>query len=139
MGFLDNLEDSLKTLEKADERDPSVQERRESERTRALAVAPWVAKLKDSAFTKQLFDHAAAVGHKLRTKVYMAWLENNLRLEAREKRFELRPTADGIVADFETLDGRHVVKPVDLESDPQALVDEWLSGGQRATGEQIED
>ncbi|HEX4167062.1 MAG TPA: hypothetical protein VHZ55_16480, partial [Bryobacteraceae bacterium] len=104
-----------------------------------LAVAPWAAKLKDSVFTKQLFDKAAMAGHKIRTKIYMAWLENTLRLEAREKRFDLRPTPEGIVADFETLDGRHVLKAVDLESDPQALVDEWLSGGQKVTGEQVED
>ena len=139
MGFLDNLESSLKTLETADERDGSAAERRQDERARALAVGPWAEKLKDSAFTKQLFDQAAAAGHKIRTKVYMAWLENNLRLEAREKRFELRPTADGIVADFETFDGEHVVKPVDLESDPRVLVEEWLSSHHKATGEQVED
>ncbi len=133
MGFLDNLEDSLKTLERVDERDGSAHERRQSERARALAVAPWAEKLKDSDYTKQLFDKAAAGGHKIRAKVYMAWFENVLRLEAREKRLELRPTPEGIVTEFDTLGGRHVTKNVDLDSDPQELVDEWLEQGGRAS------
>ena len=126
MGFLDNLEDSLKSLERAEERDGSAHERRESDRAQALAVGPWAEELKSSNFTRQLFDKAALAGHKIRTKVYMAWLENTLRLEAREKRLELRPTPDGIVADFEKQDGQRATHPVDLNTDPQMLLDEWL-------------
>ncbi len=127
MGFLDNLENSLKTLETADERDPSAFERRERERARATAIAPWGEKLKNSNFAKQLCDKAVAAGHKLRAKVYLAWFDNTLRLEARGKRLELEPTADGIVANFETLEGQHETRAIDLESDPQKLVEEWLS------------
>ncbi len=127
MGFLDNLENSLKTLETADERDPSAFERRERERAHAAAIAPWGEKLKASDFPKQLCDKAVAAGHKLRAKVYMAWFDSTLRLEARGKRLEIAPTAQGILANFETLDGQHKTKPVDLDSDPQTLVEEWLS------------
>lgn len=127
MGFLDNLENSLKSLESSEERDGSVHARREDDRARALAVAPWSEQLKNSDFTKQLFDKAAAAGHRIRAKVYMAWLENTLRLEAREKRLELRPMPDGIVVEFETPDGRHVTRALDLASDPDLLLDEWLT------------
>ncbi len=126
MGFLDNLENSLKSLETADERDGSAHERRENDRAQALAVGPWAEQLKTSDFTKQLFDKAALAGHQMRTKVYMAWLENTLRLEAREKRLELKPTPDGIIAEFEKQDGRHGARPVDLKTDPQLLLNEWL-------------
>ncbi len=126
MGFLDNLEGSLKNLESSNERDPSAFQRRQDDRARAIAVAPWAEKLKDSAYTKQLFDKAAIAGHRNRTKVYMAWLDNTLRLEAKGRRLELRPASDGIFADFIEPDGRTASKVLDLNSDPQALIDEWL-------------
>ena len=40
------------------------------------------------------------MGFSLRTKVHIAWLGSTLRLEARDKRLELRPTAQGIVAAY---------------------------------------
>lgn len=127
MGFLDNLEDSLKSLEAQDERDSGSNHRkREEERARLLAEAPWAEKLKASAYTTQLFDKAAAAGHRLRTKVYMAWFDNTLRLEARERRLELRPTAEGISAVFAEPDGSSKTQAVDLEGDPQTLLDQWL-------------
>ena len=129
MGFLDNLENSLKSLESQEERDPAESKRREEDRSRALAAAPWSEKLKNSDYTKQLFDKAALAGHRMRTKVYMAWFDTTLRLEARERRLELRPTPDGIVAEFAGTSGKSKVEPVDLGSDPQALLDKWLDPG----------
>ncbi len=126
MGFLDNLENSLKSLEKADERDPTAHERRTSERAKALAVAPWAEKLKTSDYTKQLFDKAAVAGHRMRMKIYMAWLDGDLRLEARQRRLELKPTSEGIVADFVEPSGDSRREAVDLNGDPQALLDSWL-------------
>jgi hypothetical protein len=126
MGFLDNLENSLKSLERADERDTSAHDRRQSERESALAVAPWAEKLKASPYTADLMNKAAEAGHRIRTKVYMAWLGTTLRLEARGRKLELRPMPEGIRAVF--LDGTDELRsePVDLDSDPGKLVNEWL-------------
>ncbi len=46
MSFLDNLESSLKNLESQEERDPREHQRRQDERTRAVAVGPWAEQLK---------------------------------------------------------------------------------------------
>ena len=54
MGFLDNLENSLKNLETADERAAdSLQnaQRREDERVRAQAAAPFAEQLKSAPYT----------------------------------------------------------------------------------------
>ncbi len=127
MGFLDNLENSLKSLETQEERDGSSHQRREGERARALAIGPWAEKLRTSDYTKQLFDKAALAGHRIRTKIYMAWFDEMLRLEARQRRLQLKPTADGIVAEFVEPDGESHAEPVDLNSDPQVLIDKWLA------------
>jgi hypothetical protein len=127
MGFLDNLEDNLKSLERQDERDHSAHERRQAERADALAIAPWAEKLKTSSFTKELMNKAAEAGHQIRAKIYMTWLGTTLRFEARGRKLELRPTADGVLAVF--LEGLDEIKsrPVDLDSDPADLVREWLA------------
>ena len=126
MGFLDNLEDSLKSLETQEERDPNAHQRRQDDRARVLAVAPWADKLKTSDYTKKLFDEAALAGHRMRAKVYMAWFETTLRLEAKQRKLELRPTADGIVAAFIEPDGETRTEPLDLSGDPAALISKWL-------------
>jgi hypothetical protein len=126
MSFLDNLENSLKSLESRDERDPHERERQQQERSQAVAAAPWAAKLKESAYTKALFDEAAVAGHRLRTKVYMAWFDSILRFEARERRLELRPMADGIVAVFIETDGETKTQPLDLNSSAADLMKQWL-------------
>jgi hypothetical protein len=126
MSFLDNLENSLKSLESRDERDPHERERHQEQRNHALAAAPWAAKLKESAYTQSLFDEATAAGRRLRTKVYMAWFESTLRFEARERRLELRPTPDGIVAAFIETDGETKLQPVDLNSSAADLIQQWL-------------
>jgi hypothetical protein len=126
MSYLDNLENTLKSLESRDERDPLIDERRKSERDGALAAAPWADRLKNSEFTRNLMDAAAVMGHKLRTKIYMAWLGSSLRFELRQRRLELRPTAEGIVAVF--MEGNNAItsREVDLDSSPDALLDEWV-------------
>lgn len=126
MSYLDNLESSLKNLESQEERDPREHQRRQEERQRAVAVGPWAEQLKTGAFTQKLFEEAAKAGHKIRTKIYMAWFEDTLRLEARERRFELRPTAEGIVAAFIETDGATKTQAVNLKSDPAVLLQQWL-------------
>jgi hypothetical protein len=126
MSFLDNLEDNLKSLERQDEREASREDRRADERKKALAIAPWAEQLKSSSYTRELMDRAAEAGHKIRAKVYMAWLGSTLRLEARGSKLELRPTSDGVQAVF--LDGLDELKShvVDLKSNPADLIQEWL-------------
>ena len=132
MGFLDNLEDNLKSLESREEGREAAdrqQRVRESERAQAQAIAPFAEQLKKSPFTAGVLTHAARVGHSLRTKVIVAWLGNTLRLEARGRRLELRPTATGIVA-VSIENGRETAaKPLDLSGDPEKLIREWLSDG----------
>ena len=126
MSYLDNLENTLKSLESRDERDPLIDERRKSERDGALAAAPWADRLKNSEFTRNLMDAAALMGHKLRAKIYMAWLGSSLRFELKQRRLELRPTSEGIVAVF--MEGNNAItsREVDLDSSPDALLDEWV-------------
>jgi len=130
MGFLDNLESSLKSLESQGERDGSEHLRREEEHIRRSAEAPWADQLRQSAFTRKLFDDAAAAGHRLRTKIYVAWLDTTLRLEAKGRRLELRPTPNGIVAVFipDPSEGPAIEteRPLTLDTDPAVLLREWL-------------
>ena len=56
----------------------------------------------------------------------MAWFDDTLRLEAKQRRLELRPTAQGIVAAFIETDGATKTQAVDLESDPAELLGRWL-------------
>jgi hypothetical protein len=130
MGFLDNLENSLKGLESQGERDGSERLRQEEERNRRAAEAPWADQLRRSEFTRKLFDDAASAGHRLRTKIYIAWLDTTLRLEARGRRLELRPSPNGIEAVFipEPLDGpaTETVRRLALDTDPADLLREWL-------------
>jgi hypothetical protein len=127
MSYLDNLENSLKSLENQEERDTSIHERREAERAGALAIAPWAEKLKDSRYTKELMDRAVEAGHRIRAKVYMTWLGSTFRLEVRSRKLELRPTSQGIAAVFiEDNNEESKSHSVDLESNPSSLIEEWL-------------
>ncbi|MBV9082994.1 MAG: hypothetical protein JOZ62_09980 [Acidobacteriaceae bacterium] len=126
MSFLDNLENSLKNLESREERDPTAAQRNSEERARTTAAAPWAAELKNSQFTKTLLDKAAETGHRLRTKIYVAWLDTTLRLEAKGRKLDLEPTADGIRANFVEPNGEVSHKSVDLNSDPAELIRDWL-------------
>ena len=126
MSFLDNLESSLKNLESQEERDPREHQRRHEERSRAVAVGPWAEQLKNGPYTQKLFEQAALAGHRIRTKIYMAWFDDMLRLEARQRRLELRPTAEGIVAAFVEIDGTTKTQAVNLKNDPAELLQQWL-------------
>jgi hypothetical protein len=127
MSFLDNLENSLKNLESREERDPGEQRRKEDEQSRARAAAPWAEQLKTSPYTQQLFEHAAIAGHRIRTKIYMAWIDSTLRLEAKGRRLELAPTPGGITAAMIEEDGTSRTEPLDLAGKPEDLLDRWLS------------
>jgi hypothetical protein len=128
MSFLDNLENSLKTLETRDERDPNESARRENERQQTLAAAPWAERLKDSDYTKSLFEKAAIAGHRIRAKIYIAWVGTTLRLEARGRILELRPAASGVIAQYVNRAGEEVQTPIELAGDPEALLNQWLEG-----------
>jgi hypothetical protein len=135
MGFLDNLESSLKNLEMRDERDGNERQRIQSDRARNLAIAPWVEQLKSSPYANDLFNKAVAAGHRRRTKVYLARIDNIVRLEAKERRLELIPTPDGIVAEYVPPDGKLRKEAVDLSNDPQVLIEKWL-GPQQVSQEE---
>lgn len=126
MSFLDNLENNLKALESREERDGSAAAQREADHARAVAAAPWAERLRESAWTKQIYEAATRAGHERRTKVYIAWLGTTLRLESRGRRLDLRPEADGIRAVY--LQGNTEMRsaPVTLEGDPELLVRDWL-------------
>ena len=100
MSFLDNLENNLKALESREEKDPEKvkreQERREADRTAALLRAPYAEALKTSPFTLELLTQCRTIGHGQRVLVQFTWLGERLRLDAKSKRMELEPTAEGI-------------------------------------------
>jgi hypothetical protein len=129
MSFLDNLENNLKSLESGEQaRDEAERERKARDTSRAanLAVAPHAEALKKGPFTAELLKQATRVGFSLRTKVHVAWLGSNLRLEAREKRLELRPTPTGVVAVY-IEDGKEVrTEAVNLNGDAEKFVRNWL-------------
>lgn len=130
MSFLDNLENNLKSLESQEEGKEEAQRRqraRDSERANAQAAAPFAEELKKSPFTQGVLTQAARVGHSLRTKVHVAWLGTTLRLESRDRRLELRPTAQGIVAVYLENGQESSAEPLDLAGDPERLVRQWLS------------
>lgn len=131
MSFLDNLENNLKALENREERDPEKvkrdQERREADRTAALLRAPHADALKNSPFTSELLTQCRTIGRGQRVLVQFTWLGENLRLDAKTKRMELAPTAEGITAIFSSNGeetGRATVDP--QVDDPAALAKRWL-------------
>ncbi len=132
MSYLDNLENNLKALENQEQRDPEKvkreQERREAERTAALQRAPHAEALKNSPFTSELLTQCRAIGHGQRVLVQFTWLGENLRLDAKEKRLQLAPTAEGISAVFSVggdVTERTTVDPA--KDDAAALAKRWLS------------
>ncbi len=94
MDFLDNLENSLKNLEQQEERDSNAVARQMDERRRAAEIAPWADALKKSSYVQNLFEKAAIAGHRLRSKIYIAWLENTLRLESKGRWCEIQPNPE---------------------------------------------
>ena len=133
MSFLDNLENNLKALENREERDPEKvkrdQERREADRTAALLRAPHAEALRTSPFTSELLTQCRAIGREQRVLVQFTWLGESLRLDAKEKRMDLTPTAEGITA-VQSLNGEEIGRQtVDPKlDDAAALVRRWLTG-----------
>ena len=111
MSYLDNLENNLKALESQEEKDPEKvqreRERREAERNAALLRAPFVEALKSSAFTSELLTQCRTIGHGQRVLVQFVWVGETLRLNAKNKRMDLTPSAEGIVAVL-SLDGMEI-------------------------------
>ena len=132
MSFLDNLENNLKALESLEEKDPEKlkreKERREADRNAALLRAPHLEALKNSKFTSDLLTECRMVGRGQRVLVQFTWIGENLRLDAKGKRMELTPTAEGIFAIF-SVDGmeteREAVNP--QADDAAALARKWLT------------
>jgi hypothetical protein len=127
MSFLDNLENNLKALEGRDEmQSQRDREIRESQRAEAIAVAPHAEKLRKASFTSDLLKHATRIGREQRVLVRPAWLGTTLRLEARDRKLELQPTARGVMAVF--LEGQSEVRrePLNLDGDPESLARTWL-------------
>jgi len=129
MSFLDNLENNLKSLESREEGNEAAEQQRrarERDRAEAQAAAPFADELKKAPFTAELLKQSARVGFEKRTKVHVAWLGSTLRLEAREKRLELRPTATGVTAVY-LEDGKEVrSEPLDLKGDAEEFIRHWL-------------
>jgi hypothetical protein len=127
MSFLDNLENDLKALESQDQGSFDQDKRREAERARAIAAAPWAERLKKEPYAAALMQKATLAGRERRMKVNLAWIDTTLRLEARDYRLELRPTPNGVVAVF--LKGMEELRqePVNLAADPTKLTVEWMA------------
>ncbi len=130
MSFLDNLENNLKSLETREEGNASAEQQRRSrdrDRAEAQAAAPYAEELKNGPFTAELMKQATRVGFEKRTKVNIIWLGTTLRLEARERRVELRPTPSGVQAVY-CEDGQETRRePVDLKGSAEAFVRDWLN------------
>jgi hypothetical protein len=131
MSFLDNLENNLKNLESRDEQGSSFareQDRKAADRARGRAAAPYVEQLRRGPFTPELLAEATRIGHGLRVKVYITWLDNTLRLEAREHRLELKPTSEGVVAQFYVDRRQTATEVIDLSrASAKELAERWLS------------
>lgn len=131
MSFLDNLENNLKALESREEKDPTrlreQQAAREAEKQAALRAAPFAEALKTGPFAGALITACRAAGHQRRVLVRPTWIGSTLRLDAGDRRLELRPTAEGVQAVF--LEGtlEASTQAVDLNGDAGALAARWLS------------
>jgi len=129
MGFLDNLENTLKSAEREAERQDEMSSgrAREKELEARRAAAPHAEALKKGQWTQDLLTQAVTIGHGQRTRVGMAWIGDTLRLDAKEKRMDLQPTAKGVEAVF-YVDGAETHRElVKLTSDPAKLAKKWLT------------
>ncbi len=122
MSFLDNLENNLKALESLEAGGIDDRKRREAERARDIASAPWAERLKNSSYVGKLMRDATRAGFPRRMKVNFVWIGRTLRLEAMEQRLEFQPTPTCVEAVFAD---RRV--PVNLDSEPGPLLEEWMT------------
>ena len=131
MSFLDNLENNLNALERQEEKDPEKvrreREQREADRSAALLRAPHADALKNSAFTTELLTQCRFIGRGQRVLVQFTWIGETLRLDAKPKRMELTPTAEGITAIFLVEGAETNRMPVNPQTDDAAaLAKHWL-------------
>lgn len=131
MSFLDNLENNLKAMESREEKDPAAvreqQENRAAEKAAALSAAPHARALREGAFVGNLLTACRVAGHQQRLLVRPTWLGTTLRLDAGDRRLELRPTAAGVVAVFFSGGEEQPGEPLDLNSDATKLAERWLA------------
>jgi hypothetical protein len=130
MSYLDNLESSLKNLETNQERSEDLQrdvKHRASEKARALAAAPHADALKNGTFTHEFLAHATRIGFAQRTKVQPTWLGSTLRLQAKERRLELRPTPEGVMAFYFEDNEEKGSEIVDLQGNAEEFAKRWLA------------
>jgi hypothetical protein len=126
MSFLDSLENSLKALEGTEQSGLDEHKRKDSERRRAAAAAPWAERLKSSPYTQALMQQATRAGYQIRTKINFVWIGTTLRLEGRNHRLELRPTAEGIAV-VQLKDGVELKQEqIDLTGKPEEILAPWL-------------
>ena len=127
MSFLDSLENSLKALEGTEQSGLDEHKRKDSERRRAAASAPWAERLKNSPYTQALMQQATRAGYQIRTKVNFLWIGTTLRLEGRNHRMELRPTPEGI--DVVYLKGGVELNQqrIDLNGKPEDILPAWMA------------
>ena len=129
MSYLDSLESNLKNLEDSQERNADVQRdarHRASEKAKALAAAPYADELKSGSFTHDFLAHTTRIGFSQRTKVQPTWLGSTLRLDAKEKRLELRPTPEGVRAFFFEEGEDKGNELIDLKGSAEQLAKRWL-------------
>jgi hypothetical protein len=130
VSFLDNLENNLKSLESHEEGNEQArrqQKSRDSARVQAQALAPHAEELKKGPYTAALLSQTVRVGHAFRTKIHIAWIGSTLRLEARGRRLELRPTASGVVTVRIENHQESAPEPLDLKGSPEDLIRSWLA------------
>ncbi len=128
MSFLDSLENNLRALESRDEAEAERRPKanRDAQRNEAALIAPHADALREGPFTSGLLSACRVVGHSMRTLVRFTWLDSTLRLDAKERRLELRPTPEGVRA-FYFEDGvEQSSQLVDLKSDPAKFARQWL-------------
>jgi len=131
MSFLDNLENNLKAMESRSERDPAALAReaaaREATRSAALEIAPYAEALRNGPFKDGLLTACRDIGHRRRILVRPVWVDSTLRLEAGDKKLELRPTPSGVIAVFIEGGLEQDRAPIDLASDPAKVAKKWLA------------
>jgi hypothetical protein len=132
MSFLDNLENTLKSLEDKQENEADEQKRREREavsRNSLLAAQPYADALRNGPFTQELLGVAVRLGHSRRLAVRPVWLGTTLRLEARDRRLDLEPTPDGVIAIAREGEVETWRETVDISSagTAETLAGRWMS------------
>lgn len=132
MSFLDNLENTLKSLENQKEdaqEEKNRRQREEAHRESMKAAQPYAEELRNGKFTQELLSHAVRLGHARRVAVRPVWLGSTLRLESQGRKLDLEPTPEGVVATAREAEAEVWKDVVDVKSEGAAeeLAERWLS------------